>query len=195
MAYAESWDVLVPRDNDYYKDGANQIRRFKTAIRERANDIYPVGTVLEWGSHTPPDGWLICDGSAISRATYAILFAVIGIAFGNGDGATTFNLPDTRGRFIRGHADGQATDPDRGTRVAIAGGNTGDNIGSYQTNNNRSHKHEVYCDGLAGAITCFQLSFAITAAWVENTTTDGGNENRPKNVYVNHIIKYGRDEF
>ena len=53
-----------------------------------------------------PDGWLLCDGSAVSRATYAALFAAIGILHGAGDGATTFNLPDSRGRATIGAGQG-----------------------------------------------------------------------------------------
>lgn len=51
---------------------------------------------------TAPDGWLLCDGAAVSRTTYAALFAAIGTTFGAGDGSTTFNLPDASDRFIIG---------------------------------------------------------------------------------------------
>ena len=52
-----------------------------------------VGTVQAFAGTTPPDGWLFCDGAAISRTTYADLFAAIGTTYGAGDGSTTFNLP------------------------------------------------------------------------------------------------------
>ncbi len=51
---------------------------------------------------TIPDGWLLCDGSAVSRTTYSALFAVIGTTWGVGDGSTTFNLPDAQGRVPAG---------------------------------------------------------------------------------------------
>ena len=57
---------------------------------------------------TPPTGWLICDGSAVSRTTYATLFAAIGTKWGTGDGSTTFNLPDFRGRAPIGVTSGAA---------------------------------------------------------------------------------------
>lgn len=60
------------------------------------------GVMMDFCGATPPDGWLICDGSAVSRATYARLFAVIGTTFGSGNGTTTFSLPDGRGRVIAG---------------------------------------------------------------------------------------------
>jgi microcystin-dependent protein len=56
------------------------------------------GTIQMFGGTTPPNGWLICDGSAVSRATYSLLFDVIGTIWGDGDNSTTFNLPDLRGR-------------------------------------------------------------------------------------------------
>jgi microcystin-dependent protein len=58
----------------------------------------PIGAVLSWITNSPPSKWVICDGRAISRTTYGDLFTVIGTAFGAGDGSTTFNLPDLRGR-------------------------------------------------------------------------------------------------
>lgn len=56
-----------------------------------------IGSMLMWATNTPPTGWLICDGSAISRTTYSQLFTLIGTTFGAGNGSTTFNLPDMRG--------------------------------------------------------------------------------------------------
>lgn len=58
----------------------------------------PAGTISLWASDTPPSNWLICDGSPVSRTTYASLFAVIGVKYGSGDGSTTFNLPNLKGR-------------------------------------------------------------------------------------------------
>jgi microcystin-dependent protein len=63
-------------------------------------DIVPPGVIWSYGGTTAPPGFLLCDGSAVSRTTYAALFAVIGTTFGAGDGSTTFNLPDLRGRAI-----------------------------------------------------------------------------------------------
>jgi len=73
----------------------------------------PVGAVQSYAGATAPAGWLICHGQAVSRATYAALFAVVGTAFGAGDGSTTFNAPDLRGEFIRGLDAGRNVDPSR----------------------------------------------------------------------------------
>lgn len=103
-------------------------------IESVVNALLPVGVVLPFAGASAPTGYLACDGSAVSRSTYADLFAVIGAGFGQGDGSTTFNLPDLRGRFLRGVDHGQGRDPDRASRTAMAtGGNTGDNVGSVQS--------------------------------------------------------------
>lgn len=66
----------------------------------------PVGTIISSASANPPPGWLICNGSAISRTVYSDLFAAIGTTYGGGDGSTTFTLPDIRAEFIRIYDDG-----------------------------------------------------------------------------------------
>jgi microcystin-dependent protein len=75
--------------------------------------VTPSGAVLAFAMATAPTGWLECDGSAVSRATYAALFAAIGTTFGSGNGTTTFNLPDLRGEFIRGWDHGRGIDSGR----------------------------------------------------------------------------------
>lgn len=106
--------------------------------------LAPSGAVVAFAGGTAPEGWLLCDGSAVSRTQYASLFAAIGTAHGSGDGATTFQLPDYRGRFLRGVDDGQKRDPDALTRTAAApGGNAGDAVGSLEDDAFASHTHGV----------------------------------------------------
>lgn len=81
------------------------------------NALIPRGTILDFAGDAAPTGFLLCDGSAVSRTTYNALFAVVGTAFGAGDGSTTFNLPDLRDRAsvgvsgtkLRGSTGGAAT--------------------------------------------------------------------------------------
>ena len=74
--------------------------RALTAVRGAS--AAPVGTVLAYAGSTAPDEWLVCDGSAVSRTTYADLFDVIGTTYGAGNGSTTFNLPDLSDKFVEG---------------------------------------------------------------------------------------------
>lgn len=86
------------------------------------------GTVLPFAGSTAPDGWLLCYGQAVSRTTYAVLFAVIGTTYGIGDGSTTFNVPDLRGRVAAGKDDmggsaaGVITKTLTGTRASTGNG-------------------------------------------------------------------------
>mgnify|MGYP002477993673 CR=1 FL=1 len=73
----------------------------------------PTGAVFYFAANTAPTGFLKADGTAVSRTTYAALFAVTGTTYGAGNGSTTFNLPDLRGEFIRGWDDGRGVDASR----------------------------------------------------------------------------------
>lgn len=104
-------------------------------IAGASSQLVPSGVVMAFAGATAPSGWLLCNGSVISRTTYANLFAAISTAHGSGDGSTTFALPNYAGQFLRGRANGSANDPDRASRTAAAsGGNTGDAVGSIQSN-------------------------------------------------------------
>ena len=67
-------------------------------IKDTINTNTPVGSISLFAGTTAPNGWLICDGSAVSRTTYANLFSVIGTTYGTGDGSTTFNIPNLKGK-------------------------------------------------------------------------------------------------
>jgi len=149
----------------------------------------PVGTIEAFAGSTIPDGWLLCDGSAISRTTYSDLFAVIDTKWGAGDGSTSFHIPDLRGRFLRGVDHGAGNDPDASSRSASNTlGNTGDNVGSLQADELKSHSHAYTVGYGSGNGSYAKGTNSINSAGYTGTT--GGNETRPKNVYVNYIIKY-----
>lgn len=93
-------------------------------VQGPAGTTIPTGAGCDWFAPTAPAGYLICDGSAISRTTYAALYAIIGTVWGTGDGSTTFNLPDTRGRLLvgyapSGHADVSALNGNDGLALAL----------------------------------------------------------------------------
>ena len=73
-----------------------------SSLRPAFYDATPVGTYISGAWETAPAGYVLCDGSAISRTDYANLFACIGVKFGAGDGSTTFNVPDLRDKTIQG---------------------------------------------------------------------------------------------
>lgn len=90
--------------------------------------IMPTGSVMPFAGRSAPDGFLVCDGSAISRTTYSALFAVIEEIYGSGDGSTTFNLPDLQGRVVAGRDNMSGSSQDRLTN--LSGGVDGDTLGA-----------------------------------------------------------------
>ena len=150
----------------------------------------PTGTIVAFAGDTVPDGWLLCDGTDINRATYSGLFTAIGIIWGAGDLASTFNLPDLRGRFLRGVDNGAGIDPDAAGRTLLHfGGNTGDAVGSYQLDEFGTHYHKYGSSARTGDDSGNGIGDA-DAGSTFNSASNGGNETRPKNAYVNYIIKY-----
>ena len=79
-----------------------------------------VGEVSMYSGASAPTGWLICDGSAVSRTTYSDLFTVVSTTYGVGDGATTFNLPDLQGNFVIGKSGSYALAATGGSKDAVA---------------------------------------------------------------------------
>ena len=166
----------------------------------------PSGVIHAYGGVSAPGGWLLCDGTAYSRTTYAGLFAAIGTAFGSGDGVTTFNVPDFRGRFLRGVDGAAGNDPDSGTRTAMnAGGNTGNQVGSVEADAFASHTHVVTDPGHAHKLSTpavasgganvtvptgpgADIATSNVATGVTNQAA-GGTETRPKNANVTYIVK------
>ena len=100
-----------------------------SAWGEIANGV-PAGSVFTFASTTVPSGYLECNGAAVSRSTYATLFAAISTTFGVGDGSATFNLPDLRGQFVRGWANN-----------ATGTGDDGRSFASSQSDQNKTHGH------------------------------------------------------
>jgi len=82
--------------------------------------VVPAGSIIAWSGSTAPSGWVLCDGSAINRTTYAALFAIAGTSYGSGDGSSTFNVPDLRDRLPLG----------KGTNNSTLGTQTGSVSGS-----------------------------------------------------------------
>jgi microcystin-dependent protein len=162
----------------------------------------PISSILTTASPNTPAGYLPCDGAAVSRTTYSALFAEIGVTHGQGNGTTTFNVPDYRGRMLRGVDGGAGRDPDAGTRTAMAtGGNTGDNVGSVQLDKVGGHNHDFRGGG--GATSQMAVANPADTGFMGAATSQGdfnglirsvgtniGNESRSKNAYVHHYIKY-----
>lgn len=155
----------------------------------------PLGTILAFGGTAAPAGWMLCQGQALSRTTYAKLFAIIGTAFGAGDGSTTFNIPDLRGEFLRG----------AGTNSHSGQGNGG-SLGAHQDSTAiqnqiaEQNTHRLVIGFGAGNINMIKNSEGSTKEGLTGNAYMTNNQEitsvytpfvgvRPTNTSVNYIIK------
>ena len=174
----------------------------------------PAGTLVDYAGTVEPSGWLLCDGRALSRTTYASLFAAISTSYGSGDGSTTFNIPDFRGRFAR-------YNDNMGTALGAANRDTGArNADKSQADENKSHNHNyqvmfpsgnnpptspsqilfsagdsgsanggVVRVGVAGISVTGYDNSAIEAGANFIAIASSGTETRPINLSCNKLIK------
>jgi microcystin-dependent protein len=142
----------------------------------------PAGMVAPFAAAACPAGWLTADGSAVSRATYAGLFAVLGGMWGGGDGSSTFGLPDLRGVFVRGLDNGRGFDAGRG-------------FATYQADALQDHTHGVYSASatLAGGANTLTVFGTPSVPTIQGSTgvtgASAAGETRPKNVAVLYCVK------
>ena len=157
----------------------------------------PAGTVNPYAGSTAPTGWLLSYGQAVSRSTYANLFAVIGTTYGSGDGSTTFNLPDMRGRVGAGLDNMGGTAASRLTSTVLTASNTLGATGGAQTHTlteaqmpAHSHTYPGAANGAGGASF---TAVVLNVTSVVNTSTVGSGSAHPitqPTIVLNYIIKF-----
>lgn len=136
----------------------------------------PPGIINQYAGSVAPGGYLLCDGSAVDRTTYADLFAVISTTYGVGDGSTTFNLPDLRGEFVRGLDNSRGID-------------SGRVLGSFQDHEIEAHTHTGTSGNAGSDPTKEGGGRRDSDDGTYTTGSTGGTETRPRNVALNFIIK------
>ena len=185
----------TPYDNSESGLAANNVQ---DAVDEVLATSVPSGAVMNFAMPTAPNGWLEADGSEVSRTEFSALFNAIGTVWGEGDGSTTFNLPDARGEFLRGWDNGRGVD-------------SGRDFGSAQEDENKEHSHGGsvgsvgnHSHGYVGPGTGTRAAGDVfTFSATQNRTTSGGgshshslsinssggNESRPRNIAMLTCIK------
>ena len=165
----------------------------------------PTGSVHMMATTTVPSGYLKCNGAAVSRTTFADLFAIVGTAHGAGNGSTTFNVPDLRGEFVRGWDDSRGVD-------------SGRNFGSAQSDQNKQHNHSASATssvsdpghfhnvpysnsdsgdgvieesgtGFSGVEPTNSATTGISVSTSVSIGNSGGSEARPRNIAMMYVIK------
>lgn len=144
-----------------------------------------IGMIIPYGGEDAPDGFLFCDGTAISRDDYADLFLVIGVMYGHGNGTTTYNLPDLRGRIPAGLDTGQG-------EFDALGETGGANDHTLETSEIPAHNHseitavaEIINGGLEAPAGAALPGVANTG----NTGGGGAHNNLQPYQVVNYLIK------
>jgi microcystin-dependent protein len=163
------------------------------------------GSIQMWPTVTAPSGYLLCTGTAVSRSTYAALFAIIGTTFGTGDGSTTFNLPNYSDRFPIGTGTIGALAATGGSKDAIVVSHT-HTATSTSTVSDPGHFHSIGVESAAAGASSGKYDLnnptgtvntnsAVTGITVATTTTNastgssGTNANLPPYLGINFIIK------
>jgi len=143
----------------------------------------PTGSVFTMATTTVPSGYLECDGAAVSRTTYADLFAALGTTWGAGNGSSTFNVPDLRGEFVRGWDNGRGVDSSR-------------TFASSQDDQLQEHSHTITAieqnvGDPPNPITIKHIRSGGTTGTTQTSGTTGnfGNETRPRNIAMMYVIK------
>ena len=157
----------------------------------------PIGAIIPWTTTTIPDGWLECNGQAVSRTGFSELFAKIGTTFGAGNGSTTFNVPDLRGEFIRGWDHGRGVDSGRAFGSGQADIFKAHNHVTDSRFNKLSarasdinNKHTPGSTDADNPTTEYRVGGIDDSMWASATMkTEGGPETRPRNVALMFIIK------
>lgn len=158
----------------------------------------PAGTVNPYAGSTAPTGWLLCAGQAVSRTTYADLFSVVSTTYGSGDGSTTFNLPDLRGRVPAGLDNMNGTDAGRLDWANTLGTNGGAQTHTLSTSEMPSHSHTTE-SAFGGATSGSRLNNANAAgggtssfSYFATSSTGGGaaHNNMQPTLLLNYIIKF-----
>jgi microcystin-dependent protein len=169
-------------------DGEVTVAKLAAAVQQL---LVPAGAVQAFAMNSAPSGWLAADGTAVSRSTYAALFAAISTTYGAGDGSTTFALPDLRGIFVRGSGSQTISGITYNKTFAVKEGD------AFQ-----GHQHAVTHDALfavAGHAYQGGNGAILNAATIQvgNPTTDGANgtprtasETRPANIAMLYCIKF-----
>ncbi len=170
------------------KDALDALLAAIPGVGGSAFSTAPLGSILPYAGASAPTAWMICDGTAISRTTYAALFAIAGTSFGVGDGSTTFNLPDLRGRVPMGSGTGS------GLTARTRGASVGAETHALSVAELPAHHHAIdTSNGTSGAFTTLAeeqfLQTKVSPANTEDTGSGTAHTIVQPSQVTNFIIK------
>ena len=169
-----------------YVDGVTSaIQTQLNTLTTSISTAVPAGVITQFGGSTAPTGWKLCDGTAYSRTvTYNTLFDAIGTTYGAGDGSTTFNVPNLKGKVPVGLDDSQS-------EFNLLGETGGAKTHTLITAEIPSHSHSSLQLGNAGGSTGLPVTGTVTTDTTTGSTGGGGaHNNLQPYIVVNYIIKF-----
>ena len=159
--------------------------------------LMPTGSIMSFAGSSAPTGYLLCDGAAISRSTYSTLFGVLATTYGSGDGSSTFNIPDLRGRVIAGQDDMGGVSANRLTGLTggvdgdVLGGSGGAETHTLSIAQMPAHTHSLQ-NGVGIKTNSFDSGTHVASDASGNTGSTGGggaHNNVQPTIILNYIIK------
>ena len=156
--------------------------------------LLPSGVILPYGASASPTGFLLCNGQAVNRSTYSSLFAIVSSLYGNGDGSSTFNVPDLRGRFVAGWDAGTSVltsvtaNMVLGSSIANTGGAQAVTLTTAQMPAH-THSYTIKASGVGGNEGSGSLWYNTSSSSTGSTGSDGAHSNIPPTMILNYIIK------
>lgn len=180
-------NVLTTNNTTAFTPDSDYEPATKKYVDDNAN---PPGAILIWSTNTAPSGYLLCDGSSVSRTTYANLFAVIGTTYGSGDGSSTFNLPDLKGKFPVGRDSAQ-------TEFDTLAETGGEKAHTLTTTEMPSHTHQIRVyDGGDSSNDGSPNGNYIARVWDSGARVvqQGYRTTYTADSYLNGVLEAGADE-
>ena len=159
--------------------------------------LMPSGSLMPYAGSSAPTGYLLCDGAAISRTTYSALFGLVGTTYGSGDGSSTFNIPDLRGRVIAGQDDMGGVSANRLTGLSggvdgdVLGGTGGAETHTLSIAQMPAHTHSLQ-NGVGTKTNSFDSGTHVASDASGNTGSQGNSDahnNVQPTIILNYIIK------
>jgi len=186
VEWAKYISGAIESEMRYFTDDNDQFSKFLELLWNGLLGMkMPVGAISPYAGTSIPTKWLECNGQAVSRTTYAALFAVCGATYGNGNGTTTFNLPHLNGRT----AIGKGTS-DLGDSYAI-GSKTGSPRHKLSVNEMPAHSHSATVYNAVGTSAAFARGSTASAggtAGVSSAGSDGSHQNMQPSLALTYMI-------
>ena len=197
LASDASTDANRAVGTDHIKDNSVTAAKLNSAA---VSVLMPTASLMPYAGTSAPTGYFLCDGSAKSRTTHSALFGIIGTTYGVGDGSTTFNIPDLRGRVVAGQDDMGGSSANRLTGNPVNGDNLGatggseDHLLTAAQSGLPSHSHTVSMQQTngnfdTGSLNGLRTGGSTSTSSTGGTTASSAHNNVQPTIILNYIIK------